>query len=581
MTGSLGSVRHIALVGMMGSGKSETGRRLALVLGRRFLDCDALVEAAAGRSIPEIFEAEGEAGFRRRESAILAEVLASTEPSVVATGGGVVTVAANRAQLAGAVVCWLRVRPEVLATRLSDGTGRPLLAGAEGEEALIAQLRKLTAERDRWYGEVAGIVVDADELSAGEAVSALVTRLSHLRGWMAGEGYGTDIAGEREGGDGSGEDVGVEAEDRPRDVRGEREPGGTGGEDGTGPARIRVGLGDRSYDVVVGPGVRHLLAESLIAALPAVPRRVAVVTSDGIGVEVEVGDGIPSETFTIPAGERSKSLATVEDLCRRFARFGLTRGDAVVAVGGGLVTDVAGFAAAVYHRGVPVAFVPTTLLGQIDAAIGGKTGVNLPEGKNLVGAFWQPTLVLCDTEVLATLPPAEYRSGLGEMAKYHFLGGAGSGAGEAAAMAALPLEQRVARCVALKAEIVAADERESGRRMLLNYGHTLAHALEIAGGFGLRHGEAVAVGLIYAAEVALRLGRIDGDRVAEHRQVVSAYGLPATLPAGIEAGELIDLFGRDKKAVGALTLILDGPDGPEPVRGVDRVVLAEALEAIR
>ena len=581
MTGSLGSVRHIALVGMMGSGKSETGRRLALVLGRRFLDCDALVEAVAGRSIPEIFEAEGEAGFRRRESAILAEVLASTEPSVVATGGGVVTVAANRAQLAGAVVCWLRVRPEVLATRLSDGTGRPLLAGAEGEEALIAQLRKLTAERDRWYGEVSGIVVDADELSAGEAVSALVTRLSHLRGWMAGEGYGTDIAGEREGGDGSGEDVGVEAEDRPRDVRGEREPGGTGGEDGTGPARIRVGLGDRSYDVVVGPGVRHLLAESLAAALPAVPRRVAVVTSDGIGVEVEVGDGIPSETFTIPAGERSKSLATVEDLCRRFTRFGLTRGDAVVAVGGGLVTDVAGFAAAVYHRGVPVAFVPTTLLGQIDAAIGGKTGVNLPEGKNLVGAFWQPTLVLCDTEVLATLPPAEYRSGLGEMAKYHFLGGAGSGAGEAAAMAALPLEQRVARCVALKAEIVAADERESGRRMLLNYGHTLAHALEIAGGFGLRHGEAVAVGLIYAAEVALRLGRIDGDRVAEHRQVVSAYGLPATLPAGIEAGELIDLFGRDKKAVGALTLILDGPDGPEPVRGVDRVVLAEALEAIR
>ena len=350
----------------------------------------------------------------------------------------------------------------------------------------------------------------------------------------------------------------------------------------TAPIRIPVGLGERSYDVLVGPGTRHLLAESLIAALPAPPRRVAVVTSDGIGVDVDVGEVIgATETFTIPAGERSKSLATVEDLCRRFARFGLTRGDAVVAVGGGLVTDVAGFTAAVYHRGVPVAFVPTTLLGQIDAAIGGKTGVNLPEGKNLVGAFWQPSLVLCDTEVLATLPPAEYRSGLGEMAKYHFLGGAGSGAGEAAAMAALPLEQRVARCVALKAEIVAADERESGRRMLLNYGHTLAHALEIAGGFGLRHGEAVAVGLIYAAEVALRLGRIDGDRVAEHRQVVSAYGLPATLPAGIEAGELIDLFGRDKKAVGALTLILDGPDGPEPVRGVDRVVLAEALEAIR
>ena len=541
----------------MGSGKSEVGRGLALVLGRRFVDCDELVAGAAGRSIPEIFEAEGEAGFRRRESEILAEVLASAEPLVVATGGGVVTVAANRALLSGAVVCWLRARPEVLAARLGDGSGRPLLTGAEGDEALMAELRELTAERDLWYDEVADVVLDADELSEREAASALATRLSRVRGWMA--------TGEGDAGDGSGD----------------RGGGGEGGEDGTGLSRIRVGLGKRSYDVLVGPGVRNLLAAELAACLPAVPRRVAVVTSDGIGVEADPGAGITSETFTIPAGERSKSLATVEDLCRRFSRFGLTRGDAVVAVGGGLVTDVAGFAAAVYHRGTPVVFVPTTLLGQIDAAIGGKTGVNLPEGKNLVGAFWQPSLVLCDTEVLDTLPPAEYRSGLGEMAKYCFLGGAGSGRIDAAAMAALPLEQRIARCVALKAEIVASDERESGRRMLLNYGHTLAHALEIAGGFGLRHGEAVAVGLVYAAEVALRLGRIDGGRVAEHRQVVSAYGLGATLPAGVDSGGLIDLFGRDKKAVGGLTLVLDGPNGPEPVRGVGRDVLAASLEAIR
>ena len=534
---------------MMGSGKSETGRELALVLGRRFVDCDALVAAAAGRSIPEIFEAEGETGFRRRESEVLAEVLASTEPSVVATGGGAVTVAANRARLAGAVVCWLRVRAEVLAGRVAAGSGRPLLEGAEGDEALIARLRRLTAERDRWYDEVADIVLDADELSARQAASALATRLARRRGPMAGEPDGGD------GGDGGGEGA---------------------------PIGIRVGLGERSYDVLVGPGVRCLLAERLPAALPAGPRRVAVVTGDGIGVDVDVGETVAAtETFTIPAGERSKSLGTVEELCRGFARFGLTRGDAVVAVGGGLVTDVAGFAAAVYHRGVPVVFVSTTLLGQIDAAIGGKTGVNLPEGKNLVGAFWQPSLVLCDTEVLATLPDAEYRSGLGEMAKYHFLASDDSEPVEATAMAALPLPQRVARCVRLKAEIVASDERESGRRMLLNYGHTLAHALEIAGGFDLRHGEAVAVGLIYAAEVALRLGRIDGDRVAEHRQVVSAYGLPVSLPAGTGTGELIDLFGRDKKAVGGLTLVLDGPRGLEPVRGVDRAVLAEALEAIR
>ncbi|MYJ13529.1 MAG: bifunctional shikimate kinase/3-dehydroquinate synthase, partial [Acidimicrobiia bacterium] len=538
------------LVGMMGSGKSEAGRQLALLLGRRFVDCDELVAAAAGRSIPEIFEAEGEAGFRRRESVTLAETLTSAEPAVVATGGGVVTVAANRALLAGAVVCWLRARPEVLARRISDGSGRPLLAEAEDDEALVARLRQLTAERDGWYDEVADIVLDVDELSAPQLASALAARLSGVHGWP----------GAGEGGVDDSSDCGAE---------------------GDGAARVRVRLAERSYDVLVGPGVRHRLAAELAACLPAPLRRVAVVTSDGIGVDADPGAGIATETFTIPAGERHKSLATVEDLCRRFCRFGLTRGDAVVAVGGGLVTDVAGFAAAVYHRGIPVVFVPTTLLGQIDAAIGGKTGVNLPEGKNLVGAFWQPSLVLCDSEVLVTLPAAEYRSGLGEMAKYHFLGRDGSGASDAAAMAALPLEGRIARCVALKAEIVASDERESGRRMLLNYGHTLAHALEIAGGFGLRHGEAVAVGLVYAAEVARRLGRIDGDRVAEHRQVVGTYGLPSSLPGGAEPDELIDLFGRDKKAVGGLTLVLDGPSGPEPVRGVDRAVLAEALEAIR
>ena len=173
----------------------------------------------------------------------------------------------------------------------------------------------------------------------------------------------------------------------------------------------------------------------------------------------------------------------------------------VVAVGGGVVTDTAGFAAAVYHRGIPVVHVPTTLLGQIDAAIGGKTGVNLPEGKNLVGAVWQPSAVLCDTEVLATLPPREYRSGLGEMAKYAFLG--------VDDLADLPLDEAVAACVRCKAEVVAADEREGGRRAILNYGHTLAHALEIAGGYDLRHGEAVAIGLVYAAELARALGRID------------------------------------------------------------------------
>ena len=330
---------------------------------------------------------------------------------------------------------------------------------------------------------------------------------------------------------------------------------------------VPVPLADAPYDVHVGHGARHDLA----GVIPASARRVAIVTQSGIGVTVDPGR--EHRVFEMPDGETSKSMATVESLCSEFSRWGLTRSDCVVALGGGIVTDTAGFAAAVYHRGIPVVHVSTTLLGQIDAAIGGKTGVNLPEGKNLVGAFWQPCAVLCDTELLATLPPREYRSGLGEMAKYHFLGGGG--------LDSLAIDEQVAACVAIKAEVVAGDEREGGRRAILNYGHTLAHAIEIAGDHDLRHGEAVAVGLIFAAELALRLGRIDESRVAEHRRVVAAYDLPSTLPFGLATAALIELMARDKKALDGITFVLDGPDGVESVTGVPVALIEDAIDAIR
>src|SRR4051794_21384900 len=215
--------------------------------------------------------------------------------------------------------------------------------------------------------------------------------------------------------------------------------------------RVDVSLAERSYPVLVGAGVRHRLLE----VLPVEARRAAVVTQRSIDLDVD--PGVEHRVFIMGEGEDAKDLGTVEDLCRDFAQWGLTRGDVVVAVGGGVVTDTAGLAAAIYHRGVPVVHVATTLLGQVDAAIGGKTGVNLPEGKNLVGAFWQPSAVLCDTEVLETLPPREYQSGLGEMAKYHFISAHGSG-GEG--LEDLPLDEKVARCVAIKAGYVTADEHE-------------------------------------------------------------------------------------------------------------------------
>lgn len=336
---------------------------------------------------------------------------------------------------------------------------------------------------------------------------------------------------------------------------------------------VPVRLGERSYDVHVGAGARHHLG----TVLPPGASRAAVVTQRTVGWSVD--SGIESRTFVVPDGEEAKSLAAVEELCRGFATFGLTRADVVIGLGGGVVSDLAGFAAACWHRGVAVVHVATTLLAQVDAAIGGKCGVNLPEGKNLVGAFWQPSAVLCDTETLDTLPAAEMRSGLGEMAKYAFIDRASL---DVAMLSGLDIDARVAHCVALKAAVVAADERDAGKRALLNYGHTLAHALEAAGwaegaGGSIRHGEAVAVGLVFAALLARRLGRIGEDRVAEHRRLLDAYGLSANLPSGADPATLVALMRRDKKALGGLTFVLDGPCGLEVVDGVSPTTVRETL----
>ncbi|MSO87251.1 MAG: 3-dehydroquinate synthase [Acidimicrobiia bacterium] len=333
---------------------------------------------------------------------------------------------------------------------------------------------------------------------------------------------------------------------------------------------VPVAAAERTYPVRIGPGARHDLA----AVLPKGVGRVAVVTQAGIGITVH--SGCEQRQTDIPDGEAHKTLTTVEMLCRQWAAWGLTRADAVVAVGGGLVTDVAGFAAASYHRGVAVVHVPTTLLGMVDAAIGGKTGVNLPEGKNLVGAFWQPYAVLCDTDALATLPDRELRSGRGELAKYHFLADVD--------LLGLDLPERIAAAVQIKATVVAGDEHEDPHarrgRVILNYGHTLAHALEIETGHALRHGEAVAVGLAYAAELARRLGRIDDARVAEHHRVLAAYELDSALPPGVAPDRLIELMRHDKKALHGLTFVLDGPEGVEVVSDVAESDARAALEEI-
>lgn len=344
---------------------------------------------------------------------------------------------------------------------------------------------------------------------------------------------------------------------------------------------VPVEVASGRYEAVVGAGARHGLAALLAARLPGA-RAAAVVTQ---GPVLEAGwlegldPGLSTTVHVVDDGEEAKTLGSVERLCRELVSAGISRRDVVVAVGGGVVTDLAGFVSAIHLRGVALVLVPTTLLGQVDAAIGGKNGVNLPEGKNLVGSFHQPLGVLCDTAVLATLPEREWASGRGEVAKYALLEGL-----LAKDLASLPLDEQVARCVEVKADYLVDDELEDGgRRVLLNYGHTLAHAIEATqapGPVTLRHGEAVAVGLAYAARLAERLGRIDARGVARHDDVLDALALRGALPPGSSASALLVAMARDKKAHHALTFVLDGPSGIEAVEGVDETAALATLRAM-
>jgi 5-deoxy-5-amino-3-dehydroquinate synthase len=353
--------------------------------------------------------------------------------------------------------------------------------------------------------------------------------------------------------------------------------------------RLTVAL-DPPYDVVVGPG-----AVAELAPLVGGYRRVAVVTHPELervlSPVVDTIRGIRDDALLVhfDQGESSKTLVTVEHLCRAFAAGGLLRGDAVVALGGGVVGDTAGFAAAVYHRGVAVVHVPTTVLAQVDAAIGGKTAVNVPEGKNLVGAFHQPEGVLADTSVLATLPDRELRCGLGEVAKYALMPEGAVVAdlverfgGRIHARDAAVLEEVVAACAGIKAGVVAQDpEERRGLRERLNLGHTLAHALETTSGHELAHGECVAIGLVFATELAHSLERVGPDALDRVEKLLSALDLPRRVPEGAAGADaLLDVMRRDKKAKGGLTFVLPGRDGLERVDDPPARAIAHAFAAV-
>jgi 3-dehydroquinate synthase len=345
--------------------------------------------------------------------------------------------------------------------------------------------------------------------------------------------------------------------------------------------RIPV-AGQRPYEVVIGPGAQAELGVLLAGtAKAAVVHAPPLAAAAGAAVEALQTAGVAAEALVVPDGEAAKNAAVAAGLWDELGRLGLTRSDAVVGLGGGAVTDLAGFVAATWLRGVRVVQVPTSVLGMVDAAVGGKTGIDTPAGKNLVGAFHPPAGVLADTDVLAGLPEAEFRSGLAEVVKCGFIADGAildlltadpTGRGD--------LEELIERSVQVKADAVGQDLHDTGVREFLNYGHTLGHAVERAEDFGWRHGEAVAVGLVFAAELAGQAGLLTPGEVERHRSLISAMGLPTTYAGDWD--RLQAVMRLDKKARGASLrfVVLDGIGNPTILTDPDQAWLDAAWAAV-
>ncbi|SCX50797.1 3-dehydroquinate synthase [Klenkia marina] len=350
-------------------------------------------------------------------------------------------------------------------------------------------------------------------------------------------------------------------------------------------ARITV-AGDRPYEVVIGAGVRAELALLPGTALAGATRAAVVHTASvaalaGEAVAALQTAGLAAEALVVPDGEAGKTAEVAAGLWAELGRLGHTRTDAVVGVGGGAVTDLAGFVAATWLRGVRVVHVPTSLLGMVDAAVGGKTGINTAAGKNLVGAFHPPAAVLVDTEVLDGLPPADFRAGLAEVVKCGFIADGAILdllAADPTGRSATP--ELIGRAVQVKADAVGEDLHDTGRREFLNYGHTLGHAIEKAEDFGWRHGDAVAVGLVFAAELGVAAGRLSRAEADRHRELLVAMGLPVRY-AG-DFATLRSAMAVDKKARGSSLrfVVLDGLGSPGILTDPDEAWLRAAWAAV-
>lgn len=553
--------QRIFLVGLPGSGKTTAGRMVAASLGWAFEDSDHEIERATGRTIPEIFSTDGERVFREMETAALGR-LALQEPIVIATGGGAPTSAASRNVLSSGFAVWLSVSPEEAARRTSAdtvGTERPLLANP-GETGLpkspVERMKVLLDARAELY-RAADAAVDVEEMSP-ESVAAEVAML-----W---DEYSRQHHNDRES---RPDDPTLPVTLQPAAIV--RTPGATypvivadGSFDAIGAVCRNAGLTGRAFvvsDTAVGP----LFSERARASLQQA--------------------AYEARTFMIPAGEGQKTLATVELVYDWLIANRVERADFVVCVGGGVVTDLAGFAAATCLRGIDFVHAPTSLLAMADAAIGGKTGVDHPSGKNLIGAFAQPRAVVIDPSVLATLPPRHLRNGWAELIKHGLILDEdlfrdldlASGDGPPLMSAEL-----IARSVAIKAEVVSDDEREAGRRTLLNYGHTVGHAIESVTGFSqYLHGEAVSIGMRVAAMISRDLGMLGEDDYQRQQSLLKRFGLPESAP-GLDVDAVLDATLSDKKVRAGKVrwVLLEGIGNAVTRDNVPDDIVRRAVEAV-
>jgi shikimate kinase/3-dehydroquinate synthase len=487
----------LVLIGFMGAGKSTLATRLAQRRGRTPIDGDALLVERFGHSVAREFELHGEQAFRAAEEEVVCGLLERVDArDVIALGGGSVLSARVRAALGGHTTALIEVAPEVAWERVHrDGAERPLARDRDAFEALYAQRRGL-------YDEVA----DARLLWAESASGDYPV--------FVGSGLLTEA-----GGRSSSVSIPVSASER----------------------LASLWPFDRASSrpfCVTDKTVGGLYAE-----------RAGELLDSPLGKLIAPLPGEPPKMIAIFPGESAKTLATAERVWRELAHAGMTRADHLVAFGGGVVGDLAGFCAATYQRGVPVVQVPTTLVAQVDSAYGGKTGVDLPEAKNYVGVYHQPAAVLVDPDTLRTLPPAELSAGWVEVLKTALIAG-----GElwervrTEPPGAPPDERTILECARLKLAVVAEDERDAGRRQVLNLGHTVGHAIETATGYArYRHGEAVGLGLL----AALRLSE-QGELRAQVRELLLAHDLPVALD-GAAVEEVVAAVAHDKKRIGAFT----------------------------